>query len=301
MSKQKNKFTIAEVKISSRGNSRFQRAFTLIELLIVISIIALLLSILIPAMQRARKQARMVVCQHNMKQWGLMFSMYCDDNRDRFFTGELNGSRFDPINAGSGKYWRECMRPYSHDKEMWLCPAATREQQDEIPVGELPNVAWEHDQDVGSYGLNGWVLNIAASQDPENRDDGWERLDIDSDGGPRHWGTPLVKKAGTIPVFTDMWWVDAWPRGDDVPPPVQTGPDDTINENEMRRVCVNRHDGFINGTFMDWSVRKIGLKELWTLKWNRIFDTKNRWTLAGGTRPSWWNGAAPWMRRFKIY
>ena len=50
--------------------------------------------------------------------------------------------------------------------------------------------------------------------------------------------------------------------------------------------------------FMDWSVRKVGLKELWTLKWNRQFDTTGPWTKAGGVDPSSW---PEWIRRFKDY
>ena len=50
--------------------------------------------------------------------------------------------------------------------------------------------------------------------------------------------------------------------------------------------------------FMDWSVRKVGLKELWTLKWSRDFDTAGPWTLAGGVKPEDWPA---WMQRFKDY
>jgi hypothetical protein len=49
---------------------------------------------------------------------------------------------------------------------------------------------------------------------------------------------------------------------------------------------------------MDSSVRKVGLKELWTLKWHRKFNTANRWTRAGGVQPEDW---PEWMRNFKDY
>jgi len=57
-----------------------RKGFTLIELLVVIAIIALLMSILMPAMNRVKKQARTVACLAQMKQWGLWFSMYAEDN-----------------------------------------------------------------------------------------------------------------------------------------------------------------------------------------------------------------------------
>ena len=52
-----------------------KRAFTLVELLVVIAIIALLMSILMPALARVRNQAKDVLCQSNLKQWALIFSM----------------------------------------------------------------------------------------------------------------------------------------------------------------------------------------------------------------------------------
>jgi prepilin-type processing-associated H-X9-DG protein len=62
--------------------------------------------------------------------------------------------------------------------------------------------------------------------------------------------------------------------------------------------CIDRHQGAINVLFWDRTVRKIGLKELWTLKWRPQFDTANRWTKAGGVQPEDWPA---WMRTFKDY
>ena len=49
---------------------------------------------------------------------------------------------------------------------------------------------------------------------------------------------------------------------------------------------------------MDFSARKVGLKELWTLKWHRGFDTEGRWTTAGGVQAEDW---PEWMRKYKDY
>jgi len=69
------------------------KAFTLIELLVVISIIALLVSILMPALAKARKQARNLLCSTNMHQWGIAVHLYSLDNEDHF---PYNGGNENP-------------------------------------------------------------------------------------------------------------------------------------------------------------------------------------------------------------
>jgi prepilin-type processing-associated H-X9-DG protein len=66
----------------------------------------------------------------------------------------------------------------------------------------------------------------------------------------------------------------------------------------MRRVCLNRHNGATNIAFLDFSVRRVGLKELWTLKWNTDYDTDGVWTITGGVIPGDW---PRWMNSFKDY
>jgi hypothetical protein len=57
----------------------------------------------------------------------------------------------------------------------------------------------------------------------------------------------------------------------------------------------------INGLFLDCSVRRIDLKELWVLKWHRTFATNGPWTVVGGADRSAWQNQAPWMAHLADY
>jgi prepilin-type N-terminal cleavage/methylation domain-containing protein len=281
-----------------------RRGFTLIELLVVIAIIALLMSILMPALGRVRRQARCTACLAQLKQWGLAFSLYCQDNDGYFFSGEFGGGTGSVTatlfgvtrswDIGSGGFWRLAMAPYSKDPKMWCCPQATKPvATGTIPTNNWTYVAWTYQGIVGSYGLNGWILNCKAAKNPGNRTTVWGRPD-----NGRHWLSPSAQYGNQAPVFAEGWWVDFWPLDFDNPPAVEGGPQDIVGANEMIRVCVNRHDAFANSAFCDWSVRKVGLKELWALKWHKTYNTRGVWTKAGGADPADW---PEWMARFKDY
>lgn len=105
-----------------------RKGFTLIELLVVIAIIALLMAILMPALQRVKEQANTVACLSLLKQWGLFYSMYTQEY-DGYFMQGFNGV----APGGGNNRWCLALGAYhKFDSKLSCCPSATKPWEDEF-------------------------------------------------------------------------------------------------------------------------------------------------------------------------
>jgi len=250
-----------------------KNGFTLVELLVVIAIIALLMSVLIPALGRAREQAKTVACQSNLKQWGTFFSMYSNDYDGVLFEGWW-GSNVEDV-------WCATLQDYYRQEELLFCPKAKKvinntrygTKTTAWQLAGVPGIGRENI--AGSYGINSWVLHYADTAQPSL--------------GQWAWKTTNVNGGNNIPLVLDSTFAIQYPHFTDEPPEF----DGEWYLYGMKKVCINRHTFAINVVFLDCTVRKVGLKGLWKLKWHRKFELDGPWTTAGGMRPNDWPA---WMR-----
>ncbi len=270
-------------QILLKRNHNKSSAFTLIELLVVIAIIALLMAIVMPALRMAREQAKEVICKVHLKQWGVCYEMYHNDNDSVYTPGTEYHSDGSYGMDGSGT-WIALLDSYYQDPKIRLCPKANRT---ETEGGRMPIAAWEIrttnaysngnlrkiEDEIGSYAENWWLTSG------------------DSVYGGEYSTEKKFKKAGfagafQVPVLGDAGFFLLRPLESDVPP--ATDGEflwEKAQGNEMYRTCHDRHRGGTSWLFADGAARKVELAELWEIRWHK------EWVPG---QPNW-NGRAPWF------
>jgi prepilin-type N-terminal cleavage/methylation domain-containing protein/prepilin-type processing-associated H-X9-DG protein len=277
-----------------------RKAFTLIELLVVISIIALLIAILLPALGKARETGRLAQCLSNVRQNSVGMYSYATDNKGNLLPfNNMSGTKqvwnvmlFDYV---GGNEWQAGGRTYV-DSQVYLCPEAPAEG-DLAASGWVvndPDRAWVFStltHTRGSYAMNGYLYTRNGDQ----KNPGGLGAPVGVGGGAvspgnmyfDEGGWPDVlanaKDASDRPAFADGRWIDLWPLETDwnrAPDPNEYGKfGKQANQwgypyGMMGRALTNHHGQNTNVGFLDGHAETIQQVELYDLKWTPTWESQ---------------------------
>jgi len=235
-------------------DKRSVRGFTLIELLVVIAIIALLLAILMPALQRVKEQAKQTRCLANLKQIGLAMQAYAGDYDYLIPRAELRGN--------VAKYDREMRWPVLFMPYLgsMIDDIDDLVEYYEVEIYDCPSYP-EKEQTV-DYCINAFDLKGSNTECF-----GFTKIDdfprhattiylADYEYDPDSNQVQIIRKEDPPDVMTlKMQWLDVWNQNH-----LPAAPDGTINDG--RRVALDRHKKWISCLFIDGHSGKMRPLEL---------------------------------------
>ena len=231
---------------------------------------------LLPALSRAKKKAYATQCLSNLKQWGISWTLYCDEHQGSFPDGMSVG-----WHRGD---WAYVLKNYYGTKPYLLhCPSATMRWRRGSALESPTNPEDTNVEDHGgpttasmfpmddpttnppkritaSYGENCYVYNPS-----------WTVTQIQNRPTARNWRKlESPRRPAETPMFGDCMWRGGGPHHTQTPPAYNGQWLGT--ESEFNHFAIMRHAKGIQLLFFDGGARYWRTRDLWLLPWSREFD-----------------------------